>query len=188
MIFVSFWFRSQQEDHGHCSYQRQRIQDRHTAAQGNVIFVAAGLPRAYRLLTSAPVTLLSYQMHLSVASTSLQCPTNERCGKFYDHPDDTSLFRMSLESYVQQFIDFVRQNEAWAPPIVFALALGESLVFISFLLPAWAALVTIGGLVGVSEIQFWPVWIGASIGAALGDWLSYWIGLNWDVLFAIAVS
>jgi hypothetical protein len=117
------------------------------------------------VLTNASVTLPSYQMHLSVASTSLQYPTNERCGKFHGHPDDTSLFRMSLEPYVQQIIDFVRQNEAWAPLIVFALTLGEFLVFISFLLPAWAALVTIGGLVEVSEIQFWLVWIGASIRA-----------------------
>lgn len=85
---------------------------------------------------------------------------------------------MSLEPYVQQIIDFVRQNEAWAPVIVFALALGESLAFISFLLPAWAALVAIGGLVGISGIQFWPFWIAASIGAAVGDWLSYWIGLK----------
>jgi membrane protein DedA with SNARE-associated domain len=93
-------------------------------------------------------------------------------------PDNTSLFRMSFEPYVQQIIDFVRQNAAWAPLIVFVLAFGESLAFISFLLPAWAALVAIGGLVGVSGIQFWPVWIAASIGAALGDWLSYWIGLK----------
>jgi membrane protein DedA with SNARE-associated domain len=85
---------------------------------------------------------------------------------------------MSLEPYVQQIIDFVRLSETWAPLIVFALALGESLAFISFLLPAWAALVAIGGLVGVSGIQFWPFWIAASIGAAVGDWVLYWIGLK----------
>ena len=85
---------------------------------------------------------------------------------------------MSLEAYAQQISDFVREHEAWAPPIVFALAFGESLAFISLLVPAWAALVAIGALVGVSGIEFWPIWFAASIGAALGDWLSYWIGLK----------
>ena len=27
-------------------------------------------------------------------------------------------------------------------------------------------------------LDFWSIWIAASIGAALGDWLSYWIGLK----------
>jgi membrane protein DedA with SNARE-associated domain len=72
----------------------------------------------------------------------------------------------------------VRQNETLAPPIVFGFAFGESLAFVSLLIPAWVMLVAIGALVGVSAIRFWPIWIGISMGAALGDWLSYWIGLK----------
>jgi membrane protein DedA with SNARE-associated domain len=73
---------------------------------------------------------------------------------------------------------FVRDHGEWAAPIVFALAFAESLAFISLLVPAWAALVGIGALIASGGINFWPVWIAASIGAALGDWLSYWIGLK----------
>jgi membrane protein DedA with SNARE-associated domain len=83
---------------------------------------------------------------------------------------------MSLEESARQIIEFVRTNEAWAPPIVFALAFGESLAFVSLILPAWAALLGIGALIGAGGIDFVPVWIAGSIGAALGDWLSYWIG------------
>jgi hypothetical protein len=36
---------------------------------------------------------------------------------------------MSFEAYGQQIVDFVRTHEAWAAPIVFALAFGESLAF-----------------------------------------------------------
>jgi membrane protein DedA with SNARE-associated domain len=82
----------------------------------------------------------------------------------------------SIEAYGQQILEFIRVNQAWAAPIVFLLAFGESLAFISLLLPAWAALVGMGALIAAGEINFWPVWIAASIGAALGDWLSYWIG------------
>ena len=66
---------------------------------------------------------------------------------------------MGFDFYVQSVIAFVRDNAAWAPPIVFALAFGESLAFISLLIPAWGALVAIGALLGTSDINFWPVWI-----------------------------
>ena len=82
----------------------------------------------------------------------------------------------ALEAYAQQIIDFVREHKAWAAPVVFALAFGESLAFISLLIPAWAALVGIGVLIGSSGLNFWPIWVAGAIGAALGDWLSYWVG------------
>ena len=44
---------------------------------------------------------------------------------------------MDLDTHVPPVIAFVRDNAAWAPPIVFALAFGESLAFISLLIPAW---------------------------------------------------
>jgi membrane protein DedA with SNARE-associated domain len=84
----------------------------------------------------------------------------------------------TLEAYGHQIVDFVRLHEVWAAPVVFALAFGESLAFISLLVPAWGALVAIGMLIGPSGINFWQVWVGASLGAAFGDWLSYWIGLK----------
>src|SRR5438270_12337943 len=82
----------------------------------------------------------------------------------------------ALDAYSHQILEFVRLHQAWAAPIVFGLAFGESLAFISLLLPAWAALVGMGALISAGEISFWPVWVAGSIGAALGDWLSYWIG------------
>jgi membrane protein DedA with SNARE-associated domain len=84
----------------------------------------------------------------------------------------------ALEQYAQQIVEFVRAHEVWAAPIVFVLAFGESLAFISLLLPAWAALVGIGVLIASGNLSFWPVWVAASVGAALGDWLSYWIGIK----------
>jgi membrane protein DedA with SNARE-associated domain len=31
-------------------------------------------------------------------------------------------------------------------------------------------------LIGSSGLNFWPIWVAGAIGAALGDWLSYWVG------------
>jgi membrane protein DedA with SNARE-associated domain len=83
-----------------------------------------------------------------------------------------------FKEFVRQTAEFVRMNEVWAAPVIFALAFGESLAFISLLLPAWAALVAIGTIVGATGIDFIPILVAGAVGAALGDWLSYWIGLK----------
>jgi membrane protein DedA with SNARE-associated domain len=89
---------------------------------------------------------------------------------------------MSIESefldYTKEIIEFVRTHEAWAAPIVGVLAFGESLAFISLLIPAWAVLVAMGVLIGETGINFWPILVAGAVGAALGDWLSYWIGIK----------
>jgi membrane protein DedA with SNARE-associated domain len=84
----------------------------------------------------------------------------------------------TVEAWAHQIVEFVRLHEIWAAPIVFALAFGESLAFISLLVPAWGALVAIGYLIGPSGISFWPVCVAGALGAGFGDWLSYWVGLK----------
>ncbi len=84
-----------------------------------------------------------------------------------------------MEDFGRAVADFVRDHQAWAAPIVLLLAFGESLAFISLLIPAWGALVAIGALIGATGISFWPVWLAGGIGAALGDWLSYWFGYRY---------
>jgi membrane protein DedA with SNARE-associated domain len=84
---------------------------------------------------------------------------------------------MEMDGYADAIIAFVREHKAWAGPIVFVLAFGESLAFISLVLPFWAILVGIGTLIGASGgLDFWWVLTMAATGAALGDWLSYWLG------------
>ena len=85
---------------------------------------------------------------------------------------------MGFEYYADAVVAFVRAHAEWAAPIVFALAFAESLAFLSLLVPAWAALVGIGVMIGSGAIPFWPVWIAGAVGAASGDWLSYWIGFK----------
>jgi membrane protein DedA with SNARE-associated domain len=85
---------------------------------------------------------------------------------------------MTFSNFAQDVINFVREQQAWGPPIVFALAFGESLAFVSLFIPAWAILVAIGALINASGIAFWPILIAAALGAAAGDWLSYWFGVT----------
>ncbi len=69
-----------------------------------------------------------------------------------------------MEDFARALADFVRHHQAWAAPIVLVLAFGESLAFISLLIPAWGALIAIGALIGASGI---------------GDWVSYWFGFRY---------
>src|SRR5258706_15353732 len=82
----------------------------------------------------------------------------------------------ALESYAQQIIEFIRIHQPWAAPVVFMLAFGESLAFISLLLPAWAALVSMGALIAAGELNFWANLGAAPIGAALRDRGSFLVG------------
>src|ERR1044071_5393902 len=98
-----------------------------------------------------------------------------------------------MEDFAHSIANFVRDHQAWAAPIVLVLAFGESLAFISLLMPAWGALVAIGALIGAADISFWPVWIAgaprrppggrvwraAPSASSLGDWLSYWFGFKY---------
>lgn len=91
---------------------------------------------------------------------------------------------MGLMAWIAQWgqgiVGFVRDHEVWAAPICFALAFGESLAFVSFLLPATLVLVAVGGLVGQAGLDFLPVFAAAAVGAALGDWLSFWLGRRFE--------
>ncbi len=84
---------------------------------------------------------------------------------------------MDFTHYVTLIVEFVRANQTWAAPIVFALAFGESLAFMSLLLPASGILLLIGGLMGASNIPFVPVCIAAAAGSIIGYGISYYIGL-----------
>lgn len=83
---------------------------------------------------------------------------------------------MSLEDIIRTLVEFVRTHQYAAVPLVFALAFGESLAFLSLLLPATTILIAISALLGAGGIAFLPIWLAATAGSVLGYWLSYWIG------------
>ena len=83
---------------------------------------------------------------------------------------------MDAESLRTTVVEFVQQNEVWAPFLVAFLAFGESLAFVSLVFPATVLLVAIGAVSDSLGLGFWPIWVGAVVGAILGDWVSYEFG------------
>ena len=81
-----------------------------------------------------------------------------------------------MDQIIQSITAFAEANRALTPLVVLVLAFGESIAFVSLILPFWGMLVAIGALMGASLTEFTAIWLAASVGAALGDWVSYWIG------------
>lgn len=84
-----------------------------------------------------------------------------------------------MEAILGHIVDFVTANAAWAPYLAFVFAFGETLAFLSILIPSTAILVAVGGLVATGSLQLLPIWIGASLGALLGSTLSWWLGRHY---------
>jgi membrane protein DedA with SNARE-associated domain len=84
---------------------------------------------------------------------------------------------MNIADFVDPVIAFVKTHQQWAAPVAFLLAFGESLAFLSLIIPSTVILVAISGLLGASGVSFWPVWLAAGVGGSLGYAVSYWVGL-----------
>jgi membrane protein DedA with SNARE-associated domain len=84
-----------------------------------------------------------------------------------------------MDHLVSTTIAFIRDHAAWAFPIMFVTAFGESFVFVSLLFPGTTILIASGVFVGNGTLPFWPPVLGAILGAVLGDSISYWLGLHY---------
>jgi membrane protein DedA with SNARE-associated domain len=78
-----------------------------------------------------------------------------------------------LTDLAQSIVRFVQDHPGWAAPVVFLLAFCESFAFISLIVPATGILLVIGGFVAAARLDFGPIWLAASLGALVGDWLAY---------------
>lgn len=86
---------------------------------------------------------------------------------------------IDVQAIIAATTAFVQNNHALAAPIVFGLAFGESLALVSFFIPATVLLLAIGALIEASGLHFFPIWLAAATGAALGDAISYWLGFHY---------
>jgi membrane protein DedA with SNARE-associated domain len=81
-----------------------------------------------------------------------------------------------METLLAHVVTFVSENARWAPYLAFVFAFGETLAFLSILIPSTAILVAVGGLIATGSLQMFPIWLGASLGALVGSSFSWWLG------------
>ena len=83
---------------------------------------------------------------------------------------------MDFELIRNSVLQFVQTHHALAPFVLALMTFGESLAFVSLLLPTMTILIAVGFILSAAEIPFWEAWAGAAIGAVLGNWLSFAVG------------
>lgn len=82
-------------------------------------------------------------------------------------------FTLDLANWV---IAYLGQNPHLSIAIVFLISMGEALLIIGLFVPSTVVLVGAGTLVGGGKLDFWAIFIATTLGAIIGDALSYWAG------------
>lgn len=81
-----------------------------------------------------------------------------------------------LDGFFDNLGEFIRQNAAWAGPILGLITFGESMVVIGAFFPATVLMVIAGGLAAQGIINPFELVAWCVAGATLGDAVSYWLG------------
>ncbi len=76
----------------------------------------------------------------------------------------------------QQIVTFVQDNEALIEVIIFLLGFAESLVLVSFFVPASVLFIAIAALHSAADGPFLPILLAGALGCLAGDIASYMIG------------
>ncbi|MHA6181654.1 bifunctional DedA family/phosphatase PAP2 family protein [Pseudomonas mohnii] len=81
-----------------------------------------------------------------------------------------------MTSLVSSIIEFLTANPHVAYMAVFLLALSESIPIIGAVVPGTAVILALSALVPSGVLLLWPLLIAATLGAIVGDGLSFWLG------------
>ena len=83
---------------------------------------------------------------------------------------------MAELTFWEQTLAFVRENEALIEAAVFLLGFAESLVFVSFFVPASVLFLAIAALHSAGDGPFLPILLAGTLGCLAGDIVSYAVG------------
>jgi membrane protein DedA with SNARE-associated domain len=81
-----------------------------------------------------------------------------------------------METFIDEFAEFIQTHRDWAALLIGVLAFGESLVLVGLFIPATPMMILVGGLIGSGVLPPIPVLACAIVGAVLGDIVSYALG------------
>ena len=79
-------------------------------------------------------------------------------------------------SFTETIVAFLRDNQYLADPLVFILGFAEGVPVVSLFVPSSALFVAIGSMQGAFGGSFISLWLSATVGAILGDLVTYGIG------------
>lgn len=77
---------------------------------------------------------------------------------------------------LEPLLAVIAQHPAWAIAFIGFASFFDALLLIGFLMPSYLLLLGIGALISIDALPLWPALIAATLGAAAGDALNYWLG------------
>lgn len=83
---------------------------------------------------------------------------------------------MSVTAWWEAAVEFTRQNEQLIEVVLFGLGFAESLVFVSFFVPASAFFLAIAALEGAAGNSLLPLVVAGAAGCLAGDMTSFLLG------------
>lgn len=83
---------------------------------------------------------------------------------------------MEPTGWVKDVYDWIQANPNWTGILIFLFAFTESILLVGIIFPGAAFLVSLGALIGLGVLDFYSAWLWATLGAFLGDGISFWIG------------
>ncbi|MGE0765953.1 MAG: DedA family protein [Hyphomicrobiaceae bacterium] len=83
---------------------------------------------------------------------------------------------MTFEATWRAIIEFMQGHIAYAEPLVFALGFAEGIPGLSILVPSSAIFLAVGAAHSSAGGEFWNLWLSASLGCVVGDWVTYSLG------------
>jgi membrane protein DedA with SNARE-associated domain/membrane-associated phospholipid phosphatase len=76
----------------------------------------------------------------------------------------------------EALVAWIGQNPLAAGIVIFLIAFGDALVIVGVAIPAVPLLFAVGTLVGLGHVDGWYALFCASLGAFVGDAISFWVG------------
>jgi membrane protein DedA with SNARE-associated domain/membrane-associated phospholipid phosphatase len=76
----------------------------------------------------------------------------------------------------EALVAWIGQNPLAAGFVIFLIAFGDALVIVGVAIPAVPLLFAVGTLVGLGHVDGWYALLCASLGALVGDGISFWVG------------
>lgn len=78
--------------------------------------------------------------------------------------------------FFRSLLDLVGQHPHLAVALAFLIAMGEALLIVGLVVPSTVVLTGLGGLAGIGQLPIWPLFAATTLGAVVGDAISYWVG------------
>lgn len=81
---------------------------------------------------------------------------------------------------MQSLLTWVSLHSEYAEIAVFLVSTIESFAVLGILVPGMLFMLGIGTLIGIGSLDFWPMFVAATLGAITGDGLSFWLGRHFN--------